>query len=281
MSESPLGLWSCTNSEYHACHEAIGHSMIDCFRDSVLDYEARYVSGTTPPDEPTDAMRLGTALHALVLEPENFEDLIAVGPDCDRRSNANKDRWAEFEAAHPSHTILKPEQLVQVQQMRDSLRHNPFAAQLLAGAGRREQAIRWRDAPTELTLKARFDLVLDARIIVDVKTTSSLAGWRWRNTVNDRGYPRQAAHYIEGYRVTWACPGQGQHLHMVFTSEPPYEVAVFTLDADALMLGAQQNRKALDELAACYASGEWVSRHAGKIVSVSLPKYCFYDEENQ
>ena len=56
---------------------------------------------------------------------------------------------------------------------------------------------------------------------------------------------------------------------------------MFTLDADALMLGAQQNRKALDELAACYASGEWVSRHAGKIVSVSLPQYCFYDEENQ
>ena len=154
MSESPLGLWSCTNSEYHACHEAIGHSMIDCFRDSVLDYEARYVSGTTPPDEPTDAMRLGTALHALVLEPENFEDLIAVGPDCDRRSNANKDRWAEFEASHPSHTILKPEQLVQVQQMRDSLRHNPFAAQLLAGAGRREQAIRWRDAPTFISRRS-------------------------------------------------------------------------------------------------------------------------------
>ena len=47
------------------------------------------------PKEPTDAMDLGTLLHALVLEPDTFPDRVAIW-DGDKRGKA----YAEFEAAN-------------------------------------------------------------------------------------------------------------------------------------------------------------------------------------
>lgn len=48
------------------------------------------------PVEQTDAMRLGTALHTLLLEPESYRARHPVAPKVDRRTNVGKAEWAAF-----------------------------------------------------------------------------------------------------------------------------------------------------------------------------------------
>jgi exodeoxyribonuclease VIII len=276
MAEIP-GLWHCTNDEYHADTSSISHSMLEKFRQSVPLYHGLYVAKTLPRDEPTPAMKLGTALHAWLLEPQNWTQLVAVGPDCERRSNADKARWAEFGAASVGKTVITREQEQKVFLMADSVKANATAKALLAAAGPNEQAIRWQDS-SGLICKAKFDRALDAKFVLDIKTTRDLLHPdSWAKTCGNFGYARQAAHYLEGWSRVFR--GNPDHLHLVFSTEEPYECAVFELDALSIQLGRDQNRRDLDALALCYESGCWASRLADKIIPIQLPRWEFTKEE--
>jgi hypothetical protein len=49
-----------------------------------------------PKTPPTDAMKLGSLVHCLMLRPELFNDQFAISPDINKRTNAGKEEWAEF-----------------------------------------------------------------------------------------------------------------------------------------------------------------------------------------
>lgn len=80
------------NADYHA-HPAISKSHLDLIARSPLHYWARYIDPNRVPTEPTDAMRLGTAVHTLTLEADQFEARYAVAPAVDRRYKAGKEAW--------------------------------------------------------------------------------------------------------------------------------------------------------------------------------------------
>ena len=59
------------NADYHR-HSAISKSGLDVVAKSPLHYWARYLDPKREVPEPTAAMRIGTALHTLVLEQDQF-----------------------------------------------------------------------------------------------------------------------------------------------------------------------------------------------------------------
>ena len=59
-----------TNEEYHSS-EDISKSDLDAARKSGLHF---LLKKTGPKQKPTPAMRIGSAFHALTLEPELFEN---------------------------------------------------------------------------------------------------------------------------------------------------------------------------------------------------------------
>ena len=74
-----------SNAAYHA-GDGISKSGLDLIARSPLHYFAKYRSPDRERDEPTEAMKLGTAVHSAVLEPESFaSDYIVVPADAPRR----------------------------------------------------------------------------------------------------------------------------------------------------------------------------------------------------
>ena len=62
-----------TNTEYHA-HKAVSKSDLDLIHRSPLHYR----SAKEMPREQTETLLLGSVVHKLVLEPEDFDNEYAV-----------------------------------------------------------------------------------------------------------------------------------------------------------------------------------------------------------
>jgi len=273
------GLWPVSRREYHQDHSRIGSSMLKDFRESIPVYAAKYIFGTVPHGDETPEMRLGTAVHTLALEPQHRDRDLAVGPDCERRSNADKARWEAFEAANVGKTILKPEQLRLAQDMAAAIRRHPKAGQILEQTDAIiEQPIQCEDPTTGLPIKVMLDHLSRSGqmvgLISDIKTTSSvdLSPGKWGYIVNEFGYECQAAFYFDA--VTLAMPeiaAEGlAFCHIVVSKEPPHEVVCFAVSPNDLHIGRVANRKALDEMAECVKNDKWESRYPG-VQDFALP----------
>ncbi len=68
-----------TNAAYHADDTHVGASMLSVFRENPLLYQWYFVTGQRPKPPPTKPMRMGSALHTLVLVPRK-ETIPEVAP---------------------------------------------------------------------------------------------------------------------------------------------------------------------------------------------------------
>ena len=75
-----------TNEDYHADTSAISASGLKLFMRSPAHYYATYLDPNRIERSPTPAMRVGTATHCAILEPERFSaEYIALPEGLDRR----------------------------------------------------------------------------------------------------------------------------------------------------------------------------------------------------
>ena len=80
------GIYDCYSNELYHAYAAISKSDLDLLHKSAAHYRAN----KTAPREETADMRLGTALHCSVLEPERFTSTYIV-VEGDRRTKAVKE----------------------------------------------------------------------------------------------------------------------------------------------------------------------------------------------
>ena len=121
------------NEEYHK-GPGLSSSDLKLLARSPLHYKT---AKAIPPKE-TDAMRLGTAVHCAVLEPDRFEKEYAAAPEAiDRRTKAGKAHWAELEAT--GKVVLSGEDAQMVRGMADSVRRHPTATVQIGRASCRER----------------------------------------------------------------------------------------------------------------------------------------------
>lgn len=267
LAESAI--WTCTSAEYHAETAHISNSALSVFRQSRPLFAARYVLGTIPHPKPTEAMRFGSALHARVLEPDTWQDQVAVAPDVDRRTKAGKAEWQVFlDLAAGDKIVINQEQAEQMERMIAGIHANPFARSLLTASGRSEFAVRWQI--DGVPVKCRFDRLLDAGLVIDLKTTSDPSPEAFGRSAYNFGYYRQGWIYQRG-AVEMGVEGP-EFLHLACG---PHECAVYELDDHALQLGEQQVRQALADLRRCRETGDWSSPLSGRINTLSLPRWAF------
>lgn len=276
MPEIVAGLWDVSREAYHADRTALCNSALADFRKSVPLYYGRHVTGTIPPKESTDAMSLGTLLHTLVLEPENFAASVAVAPEINRRTNAGKEEYAAWCAASACKTVVTREQLDTAQRMAASIRLHQMAGYALSLEGPVEQAIRWQDPKTGLWIRNLIDKWAPSiGLVIDLKTSRDPTPTEFAKSVANLGYHAQAALYSDGAAAVYG--ETVDFLFIVVGSEPPHEVACYTLDEAAIEAGRRANRAALDEIARRRESGEWQSRYQ-QIETISLPFWALRNE---
>lgn len=252
-----------TRAEYDRI-DAVNFSTLKAMADSPAHYRARLAE----PVEETDAMRLGSAVHALALEPHTFADAFAVWPGGRR---AGKE-WDAFVADLDGRTPLTADQMTTALDMADSIRR---AVGDMATRGRAEASFVWTDAETGIDCKARVDWVGPAGLI-DIKTCQS---------TDPRVFAANAARYLYHAQLAWyydgiaAATGETPRAAYLVGVEkaPPYDVGVFELDAQALALGRVTYRRWLSRLAECRSRGEWPGR-CSVVQPLALPAWAFLAE---
>lgn len=221
------------------------------------------------PKEPTDAMRLGAAIHTAVLEPDLFPSLYKRGIAGDGRTKVVKEAREALQAEFPRAKILSPGDHEMCLAVRDAVAAHPHTRNLLDGE--HECSAVWRDPETGVLSRGRFDAVARGiGALNDVKSTKDASPHRFPGAIYQYGYHIQAAHYLRGAKAlgieadTFAI--------VAVEKEPPFAVAVYQLAGAALYDGERELRVLLERWAECEASGQWPS-YPTSVVMLDLPSW--------
>ena len=261
-----------SNANYHAGKGISSSSLKDVLRCPAYYDACR--KGIVPRNE-TDAMALGTAVHKLVLEPEDFENEIVVSPIFSGKGSVAARK--EFKSENKGKTIINQEQMIHCQNMRDSIMSLPESLAIF-NKGKAEQSGYYIDKETGMLCKYRPDWRTDWALF-DIKTTRDASPESFNRTITQLGYHISAAHYLAGDKETSKTDHE-QFIFICVEPEPPYLAVPYVLGTKSLELGYFKRRQALNLIKFCRDNNEWPTYNAGICQEIEVPNYALYELEH-
>lgn len=203
--------------------------------------------------ESTPAMRFGSLVHSLVLEPSAFDDVYYVASETVRRGTK---AWDALEAKAGGREIVKPDDMEAACAMRDSILAHPKAWEVLAACTMRETSIVWSDAHTGLKCKARTDAMsVEHSVIVDIKTCQDASHSAFIKDIVSYKYHWQAAMYADGAEAIAKKPFM--FVFIAVEKTPPYGVGVYLISEAFISAGRKGYKDALNEVLFCITNNTW------------------------
>lgn len=225
------GIHAITNEQYHSS-EGISRSDLMRFKRSPMHFKHKQSLKETP------ALIIGELVHALVLEPQFFNDRYMVNPGFDRRTKEGKAEYAEFMLAVASEgkRIIESSHFTEASKMANSVNNHMFKQYLLQGY-RVENSIFFRHELTGLQCKVRPDAWL-GDIIIDLKTTADASFRAFQSSAYSYGY------YLQAGMIKRALESLNKPLkNFIFVAvekEEPYAIGIYKLDDEALEYGTNE-----------------------------------------
>lgn len=213
------------------------------------------------PREPSEAAEVGTAVHTLLLEPDEFDKRYLIMPEgMTLRSKAGQAELERLQAIakKTGQDVLMFDDAEKAKTMSKSLLAHPDADALLNHPGHSELTYVWIDSDTGLLCKCRADRKPTLPgITVDVKTIDRID--RIDHTFLTLGYHMQDAFYSDGIEQ---CTGEPNDafifLFVAKTREMGrYPVRVVTATADMVEAGRHSYKQALSKVLECEAKNNW------------------------
>jgi len=245
------------------------------------------------PEEPTPAMILGSAVDALVFEPDSFKARFAVTEQCTAKTqkgsrcsnqgslvafNFDKecDEWfcgthsQANSATAPSQRILSASDNDNAVAMSEAVRAHQSASQLLTACEAFQASMLWRDSHG-LYCKGRPDGISKKhQVIIDLKTTIDAGPTSFTKTIFNLHYYAQAAMYLSGAR---SCGVDIQDFAFIAVEKtPPFGVAVYRLEESAIEFGRREIDRLLATYRDCIDHDSWPG-YPSEIVDISLPEW--------
>jgi len=227
------------------------------------------------PKEPTANMRFGTAAHAwILLEPDEAARELIVCPKVDRRTKAGKAAYAEFEADAGDRTIVSEEEALQLSAMKAAVHDSAAARNLLLEAADREVSCCWEAEDFDgMLCRGRPD-AMSRKLIVDLKTSYDASPKEFARTAANFKYHAQAAYYLDGLKRIDAVDEDAMFAFLVVEKLPPYGVACYVLDEDAMQAGREFYMNGLASYAECRSTNHWNGySSSAKVETLSLPRW--------
>ena len=251
-SDAAVLIADMTNEQYHGDRTAVSSSGLKkILPDNATP--AHYQEYLTGERTETTALRVGTAIHTAILEPDVFKAEYLVAPQVDRRTTEGKAKWKEFLEFSVGKSIVTAAELAMIQGMARQVSQHKMANTLLA-MGKAEQSIFWTDSETGIRCKIRPDS-LSGYAILDVKSTASAHRNNFPRSCVNYDYDLSAAMYQEGFFQL-----SGEKIDFVFLAcekEAPHLCALYKASEEMMASGYAKFRRALRTLAECTASGKW------------------------
>jgi hypothetical protein len=225
---------------------------------------AHYLAAINEPlSEPTDPMRLGIGTHAATLEPERWEELVAVWTEGTRRGKA----WEAFEVANKERTIITASQEARARAVAKAVRAHPVAGPLLdSGTSEVTIIFRMHEPPIngvggyDFQCKARIDRVRHGpdsapSMLIDLKSTGDAEPEAFDRSAWSMNIHVQAAWLQDGF---YAATGLRLPVCLIAAeTDAPYPVCVRPVPVDVLQLGRERYREWLEKLAFCHRENVW------------------------
>lgn len=261
------GIYAIPEAEYHAdlsLAPDLGRSLSVSGAKTILRTPALFDYQRKHGRPPKDAFDVGTLAHELILRGGDKRLRVIDTYDWRLKRDQDAKKTAHAEGLVPIHRG----DLLEVSRIAAAVRRHSLASAILS-QGRPEVSFYWIDQATGITLRGRVDWLRD-NAIVDVKTTKDASAHAFAKDAANYRYDMQADHYVEGVEAV-----TGQRLPFLFLcveKEPPYLVAVYQLDDDAMARGARDNAEARRIYAECESAGEWPG-YSPEIELLSLPRW--------
>jgi len=260
------GVFEMSDADYFAL-DALSHSDCKLLLDSPAKFEylRRNPSDAKPP---TDDMRFGSAVHAILLGGPTVQKV-----DADSwRTNAAKEMRAEAEAG--GDIALLTDDYKRAFACANAAYEHTLAAKLLAAADETEVVAIWDDG--DIQRRAKLD-ARSGRFGVDVKTTYNAGTDDFGRSAAKYGYASQAAFYMDALTACWGIDNPA-FLFVVIEKTPPFLVNVIEIDPYDLELGRRNNRRALDLYRQCRDTDTYPAYGDG-INVCEMPKWWQYEME--
>lgn len=195
--------------------------------------------------EPTKAMLFGTALHARILEPEDYaaramQTELGPGAEVGHR---------KLQEEHPDAIILRAGWGDDIEAIARELEHHPRASDILREKeAQKEITIVWSERMKfdgevyELPCKARLDFYSPAkRCVFDLKKVRQDGGEQdaFSKAIWNNGYYVQAAWYARATQKAGLCDKRPAYGWICVEETPPYEIDIFQASEDLMYKGWQ------------------------------------------
>lgn len=232
-------------AEYHA-HPSLGSTSIR----SILQSPAKFNEYRHDPLQPTEAMQLGTAVHAKVLGTPS--PVVVLEFENYRTKAAQQERDEAIEAGLTPF-LEGSEKLAAIDAMTESVLAHRGARAVLESSPGREASLFATDPATEVSIKARFDVYGD--VCGDLKTAKDASPQGFMRAVWDHRYDIQQEHYLKVRELLGL--GRPRFRFIAVESTRPYLVGVYELDEQWQEIGdvwATAGRRIYRE---CTDAGIW------------------------
>lgn len=223
--------------------------------------------------EESPALRFGTEAHRALFEPETMDGAFHVKPEGLKFTTKDGKAWQE---EHSDRPILTAEDARNLKGVVNAVHTHPIASRLLKNA-RFECSMFAEDAEGTLR-KFRPDILPNSgNVIPDLKTVEDASPEAFSKSLSKYGWHRKAAYYLDGCRLL----GREFTAFVLIAVEklPPYAVAVYQVDPQAIILGRREYQRDLTVFRQCVATGNWPA-YPTEISCISLPMWRQKELEN-
>lgn len=241
------------------------------------------------PEEPSEAMMIGSAAHMLALEGEaEYMRRYAIGGPINPKTHEcfgpDSSKFKEWAKTHRElgKECLTTEGDERVRRIAQSMERNPCVMAHLNAATMREVSLIFRPySDLNVLCKARIDAVMPSfGAIADIKTCRCASEEAVKSAIASYDYHIQAELYLMGASAH-SLLGDGDDFIWFFAeSDEPHEIGIYRMTGPMRETAARRLRRLLDVWESCERRGEWPG-YVLDVVDVELPQYALDPEDRR
>lgn len=223
-----------------------------------------------PEERDSEALILGEALHALVLEPDTFNSRFAVEPEVNKRTKAGREAIETIRQRFPEKTLISPKLWELAIRLAETITLHETIPALLHPC-KKEVSLFWeRDG---VLCKARLDAWdQEFGVIYDVKTCQDASEQGFFRAVRDHDYQMQAHWYLDG--LNRLGEKAEKFIWIPIEKKPPYGVSIRECGSGLLSDGKTDIERYFEKYVYCKANDYWPGYSTAPVV---LDKHVSYE----
>lgn len=237
-----------SNADYHESNGFLSSSMIKLILQSPELYYQKYIKKSTKKEE-NDAFDVGTAIHARILEPEEYNKTVTFFSGIKRGKI-----WDEFKKQQEGKIILGDLQKMQLDRMYESFIKSDLGPKLISG-GQSEISLFTKLGGFDVKVRADY-LNKESGQIFDLKSTAGmLSEEKFKYNLESKlyGYDLQAALYADAYSSVLNRPFEFLWIVM---SKDFDDIKFFRASPELIAQGREKYKKAL-KIIQDYSEKNW------------------------